>query len=141
MTMSQILLVEDDYAIGQGTKTYLETVTDHKVTWIDHGEEALAVLSKAHEYDCILLDLTLSGVQGLDILKTLRAHDQATPVIIVTANDFSDVRAVCMQAGATDFLAKPFEPAKVVECVNAFLPDPTNYIATHSWTSRPIEQG
>ncbi|MEE9452696.1 MAG: response regulator [Gammaproteobacteria bacterium] len=133
--MPQILLVEDNFAIGQGIKFYLEHVSEHKVTWINHGRDAQVVLSGVYEYDCILLDLNLPGVQGLELLETLRAYNQSIPVIVVTANDFSDVRAQCAQAGATDFLAKPFEPAKLVERINACLSGSTGQsVSINLWT-------
>ncbi|MEE9452107.1 MAG: response regulator [Gammaproteobacteria bacterium] len=119
--MSQILLVEDDFAIGQGIQVYLESMADHKVTWVKYGKDAQAALSKGHAYDCVLLDLTLPDVQGLEILKTLRTHDQTTPVIIITANDFPDVRTQCAEAGATDFLGKMFKPAELVKRINTCL--------------------
>ena len=86
-----------------------------------HGDDVQAVLSKTHNFDCILLDLNLPGVSGLEILKTLCAWDQTTPVIVVTANNFVDVRMQCMQAGATEFLAKPVEATVLNEYINACL--------------------
>lgn len=105
--MPQILLIEDDDTIGISTKEYLEEIYDHQVSWLTRGDEAQTALSESHNFDCIILDLSLPGADGIDVLQTLRTWDTTTPVIIVSAHDFPDIRKQCFAAGATDFQGKP----------------------------------
>lgn len=109
--MPHVLVVEDESGIGSSTKEYLEEFKDdYQVTWLDRGDTAYEKLSQpSHTFDCIILDLTLPGKEGLEILQALRAWDKTTPVIICSAVDWGDERKACMDAGATHFITKPFE--------------------------------
>lgn len=103
----RVLLIEDDKILG-------EALHDH-VAGDGHAVDWAFRLSDAHEhiklvaYDLILLDLMLPDGAGLDFLAKLRAAGSVTPVIILTAFDQISIRIAGLNAGADDYLAKPFD--------------------------------
>ena len=105
--MGRILLVEDDALLGDGVKAGLED-DGHVVEWVRdgrHAREALAV----EAFGAVVLDLGLPRLDGLEILRELRARDDRTPVLILTARDTVDDRVRGLDSGADDYLVKPFE--------------------------------
>ena len=103
----RILLIEDTTDIGQAVR---EQIADdgHAVDWVQRLEHAeLSVRSTA--YDLILLDLMLPDGLGIDFLRKRRAAGDATPVIILTARDQLSDRIAGLNAGADDYLVKPFD--------------------------------
>lgn len=105
--MKNILLIEDDAGISQYICSNLEKSGYH----ITHAADASNGLKTAlsQPWSCILLDRMLPiDVDGLDILKALRALGNSTPVIIVSALEKIDERILCLKAGADDYLPKPF---------------------------------
>jgi two-component system response regulator QseB len=104
--MGRILLVEDDAPLGEGVRAGLED-DGHAVDWVRdgrHGREALAT----GEFTAVILDLGLPRVDGLSLLREVRARSDATPVLILTARDTVDDRVRGLDAGADDYLVKPF---------------------------------
>lgn len=104
--MGRILLVEDDAPLGEGVKAGLEDA-GHAVDWVRdgrHGREALAT----GEFTAVVLDLGLPRLDGLQVLEEMRAAGNATPVLILTARDTVDDRVRGLDAGADDYLVKPF---------------------------------
>lgn len=102
----RILLVEDDELIGDGIATGLRD-DGHAVDWVQDGEAALAAV-RTHEYAAVVLDLGLPRRDGLEVLRRMRAGGDATPVVILTARAAVDERVAGLDAGADDYLAKPF---------------------------------
>jgi len=103
----RILLAEDDQMIGAAVRDAL--VQDgYVVDWLRDGQRADAALA-AGQYDMALLDLGLPGKDGLAILRSLRARRQATPVIVITARDAIEARIAGLDAGADDYIVKPFD--------------------------------
>ena len=103
----RILLVEDDALLGDGLRAGL-TLEGYGVDWARDGEAArLALL--AEEYDACVLDLGLPRRDGLSVLKELRARGKRTPVLILTARDTTADKVAGLDAGADDYLLKPFE--------------------------------
>jgi DNA-binding response OmpR family regulator len=107
----RILLVEDDALLGQGVFEGLRR-EDHAVDWVKNGETALLATSDT-EYDCIILDIGLPKMSGMEVLKTLRESDNQTPVLILTARDAVKDRVSGLDTGADDYLVKPFEFAEL----------------------------
>lgn len=104
--MGRILLVEDDAPLGEGVKAGLEDA-GHAVDWVRdgrHGREALAT----GEFTAVVLDLGLPRLDGLQVLEEMRAAGNATPVLILTARDTVEDRVRGLDAGADDYLVKPF---------------------------------
>src|SRR5215467_4085268 len=102
-----ILLVEDDRMIGESVWTALKQ-DGHAVDWLRDGNTADFAL-RNEEFDIVLLDLGLPGKDGLDLLRAHRARRKPTPVIILTARDALQERVAGLDAGADDYLVKPFE--------------------------------
>jgi DNA-binding response OmpR family regulator len=103
----RILLVEDDTMIGDSVRSALKH-EGFAVDWVRDGRAAQATLA-TERFDLVLLDLGLPQVSGLDVLRVLRTQKDATPVIIVTARDDLASRVAGLDAGADDYLVKPFE--------------------------------
>lgn len=103
----RILLVEDDELLGEGLVTALVTA-GHVVDWFRAGTTGLAA-AQAEEFGLLLLDLGLPGLDGVELLRRLRAKGHALPVIILTARDALDARVAGLDSGADDYLVKPFE--------------------------------
>lgn len=103
----RILLVEDDALLGDGVYTGL-CRENNCVDWIKNGESSLTALSNT-QYDCIILDIGLPRMSGLEVLKVMRQSSNNTPVLILTAQDDISDRVRGLDAGADDYLVKPFE--------------------------------
>ena len=103
----RILLVEDDALLGDGIVAGLK-LADYAVDWVRDGESArLALLD--HPYDACVLDLGLPRRDGLSVLKDLRGRGNRLPVLILTARDTSADKISGLDAGADDYLTKPFD--------------------------------
>ena len=103
----RLLLVEDDSMIGAAAQQGLRQ-DGHTVDWVRDGREAeLAVAGKVH--DVVLLDLGLPRRDGLSLLREWRAKGIDTPVVIITARDAVTDRIAGLDAGADDYLVKPFD--------------------------------
>ncbi|GAB2488770.1 response regulator [Arenimonas alkanexedens] len=103
----RVLLIEDAVELGQAVR---EQITDdgHAVDWVQRLAHAeLSV--KSTTYDLILLDLMLPDGLGIDFLRKRRSAGDATPVIILTARDQLSDRIAGLNAGADDYLVKPFD--------------------------------
>jgi len=105
------MLVEDDRMIGDALRRALMH-EGHAVDWVYDARAAKQVLC-AETFDLVLLDLGLPNAEqwggGLDVLRDLRARQDATPVIVLTARDALGDRVAGLDAGADDYLVKPFE--------------------------------
>jgi len=103
----RLLLVEDDQMLGGAIRDHL-AVHGHATDWTRRIEDAEAA-QLATRYDVILLDLGLPDGQGMDFLKQLRRRGDTTPVIIATAMDRLSMRIAGLNAGADDYIVKPFD--------------------------------
>jgi len=103
----RILLVEDDVMIGESLRSALRQESC-AVDWVRDGRAADAALS-TETFDLVLLDLGLPQRDGLDVLRTLRGRGDKTPAIILTARDAVADRVRGLDAGADDYVVKPFE--------------------------------
>lgn len=103
----KLLLVEDDEMLGEGLVEGLK-MEGYVVDWLTNGRLADEAL-KMNSYELIVLDLNLPDMEGLDILKALRARKDETPVMVLTAKDTVPDRVMGLDSGADDFVIKPFE--------------------------------
>ncbi|MES2312802.1 MAG: response regulator [Pseudomonadota bacterium] len=101
-----IILVEDDPQLGAAIQRALERLA-YTVSWLRDGREALLAL-RDETADLVLLDLGLPGKDGLDVLIEARRAHVKTPVIVMTARDGLEARVHGLDAGADDYLIKPF---------------------------------
>ena len=113
----RILVVEDDATLGRALQEFLSN-QGYAVDWKALGHEANQALAM-HHYDLLLLDLNLPDVDGLELLKQLRSQQQAIPVLLLTARDGLSDRVAGLDAGADDYLTKPFELEELAARVRA----------------------
>jgi len=114
----RVLVIEDDGTLGRALQEFL-TVQGYAVDWLADGQRGLAAI-KNYTYDLVVLDLNLPDMDGLDVLKTLRSEGRCLPVLILTARDALADRVVGLDAGADDYLSKPFELDELAARVRAF---------------------
>ena len=107
----RILLVEDDALLGDGVCAGLRR-DDNTVDWVKNGETALSAVAET-QYDCVILDIGLPRMSGLEVLQHVRKSDNTVPVLILTAQDGIDDRVKGLDAGADDYVVKPFEFAEL----------------------------
>ncbi len=115
----RLLLVEDDPMIGESIEDGLRG-ENYAVDWVRDGRDAGLALSTV-PYDLLLLDLGLPGKQGLDVLRTLRSGENDVPVLIITARDSTPSRVEGLDAGADDYLVKPFDLDELLARIRALL--------------------
>lgn len=115
----RILLVEDDALIGDGIKTGLSKM-GFSVDWFTEGHQGKEALYSA-PYDAVILDLTLPGMDGRDVLRDWREHGKREPVLILTARDALAERVEGLRLGADDYLCKPFALIEVAARLEALI--------------------
>jgi len=115
----RLLLVEDDAMVGESVRQGLRQ-DGFTVDWVRDGRAAELALSN-EVYDLMLLDLGLPRKEGLDVLKSLRQKGKRIPVMIVTARDAVADRVRGLDAGADDYLVKPFDLDELAARVRAVL--------------------
>jgi len=102
----RVLVVDDDLTVGSSVAAALRR-DGHGVQTLTNGLEALQRLGGA-SYDCVVLDILMPGLDGLEVCRTLRAKGDMTPVLMLTARDLVADRVDGLDAGADDYLVKPF---------------------------------
>jgi two-component system, OmpR family, response regulator len=107
----RILLVEDDSILGDATSVYLRK-QGYAVDWVKDGKLADLALQE-DVYDAVILDLGLPNIDGLEVLKTLRARKNTVNVIILTAREGLEDRIEGLDSGADDYLIKPIKLAEL----------------------------
>jgi len=115
----RLLLVEDDAMIGEAIREGLRR-EGFTVDWVYDGESASQVL-RTEAFDLLLLDLGLPRKGGLEVLTAARAHGQELPVLIITARDAVSDRVQGLDAGADDYLVKPFDLDELAARIRALL--------------------
>lgn len=115
----RLLLVEDDVMIGE---TVLDLLRQEQfaVDWVRDGEMALTAAS-SQAYDLILLDLGLPRLDGLDVLRALRSQRNRVPVLVATARDAIAQRVQGLDAGADDYVVKPYDMDELLARIRALV--------------------
>ena len=115
----RVLVVEDDDAIAQVLKRSLR-MEGYEVRV---AEDGIVALEQAHGYlpDLVILDLGLPGLDGLEVAKELRSRDDDVPILVLTARDAVESRVEGLDAGADDYLVKPFERQELLARLRALL--------------------
>ena len=115
----RLLLIKDDVALGEGIHQALVR-EGYTVDWLQDGSSALhALLSET--FDAVVLDLGLPRMDGLEVLRRLRDSGSNLPVLILTARDATEDRIAGLDAGADDYLVKPFDLAELKARLRALL--------------------
>jgi two-component system copper resistance phosphate regulon response regulator CusR len=113
----KILVIEDDRTVGQYVKRGLEEQR-FQTDLVDDGMEGLR-LASGGRYDLIVLDLRLPGMNGLEVLRTLRDRGLTTPILVLTAQDAVDFKVQALRSGADDYVTKPFAFEELLARVEA----------------------
>src|SRR5262249_24259560 len=117
--MPQVLVIEDERKVLRSLERGLQT-EGYNVTSASNGETGRD-LAIAGKFDCIVLDLMLPKVDGIDVLAQLRRAGNTTPVLILTARDTVEDRVIGLDAGAEDYLVKPFAFAELLARLRVLL--------------------
>lgn len=123
----QILIVEDDEDTAEVVSTLLGGAGYHSFT-VDRGEMALDEIANLTP-DLVLLDLNLPDINGLDVLRLVRTHS-FLPMIVLSGHGKDHDRVAALEAGADDYMAKPFSPEELIARVRALL-------RRVEWTPKP----
>ena len=113
----RILYVEDEKFLAEAV-IHLLKKEKIAVDYAEDGEEGLKLALKPN-YDCIVLDIMLPKLSGLEILKTIRTRGVKTPVIMLSALGEVEDKVKGLELGADDYLAKPFKTAELIARINA----------------------
>ncbi len=121
----RLLIVEDEPALAQNLKKILET-KGFATDWLSDGEKARNRILMYHkEYDAIILDLGLPNLDGVALTTMLRAEGIKTPIVIVTGRSETKDKVTLLNAGADDYVVKPFSPAELVARIESVLRRPS----------------
>lgn len=115
----RILLAEDDASLGEGIRTALKRAA-FAVDWVKDGPGALAAI-KDGNIDLVVLDLGLPRVDGIEIIRQVRAAGRSVPILVLSARERSSDRTLGLDVGADDYLGKPFDTAELLARVRALL--------------------
>ncbi len=114
MVFMRLLIVEDEEAIAKNLKKILE-LRGFVVDWLADGEKARTrILLYRNDYDVIILDLALPGMDGMALTRSLRAENITTPIIILTGRSETENKIALLNAGADDYVVKPFSSAELI---------------------------
>jgi DNA-binding response OmpR family regulator len=110
----RLLIVEDELALGENLKKILE-LKGFAVDWVQEGDKALTRATLYHtDYDVMILDLTLPGMDGVTLTKRVRAENIKTPIIILTGKAETATKVELLNAGADDYVVKPFSHEELI---------------------------
>jgi two-component system OmpR family response regulator/two-component system response regulator TctD len=115
----RILIVEDNLVLADKIAAAMRQM-DHAVDLVHDGEDALSLVLQ-ETFDLLILDLSLPGIDGLEILKSVRHRKINLPVLILTARGNLDERVAGLDAGADDYMVKPFELSELEARARALL--------------------
>jgi DNA-binding response OmpR family regulator len=120
--MAKILLVEDEKDLSDPVRLFLES-QDHLVDVINDGHDAIEKL-KYYTYDVIILDWVLPGMFGVEVCRLFRQNGGTTPILMLTAKSNTQEKIKALDAGADDYLTKPFDLDEVSARIRALLRRP-----------------
>src|SRR5450432_4800472 len=115
----KVLIIEDEKALSESILTYLHSEHYTCETALDF-KTAMEKIS-LYDYACIILDITLPGGSGLEILKELKANRKAEGVLIISARNSLDEKILGLKSGADDYLTKPFHLSELAARVSAII--------------------
>lgn len=122
----RLLVAEDDPKLLKSLKHIFET-NNYTVDAVSDGADALAYI-EAGEYDGLILDIMMPGASGIEVLKTLRQAGNSTPALFLTAKAEVNQRVEGLDAGADDYLPKPFSVQELLARVRAMLRRKDNFL-------------
>ncbi|MBL9084683.1 MAG: response regulator transcription factor [Planctomycetales bacterium] len=117
MNRLNLLVVEDDPVIGKSLRQGLSEA-GHDCQWVKTGDDGQAAAA-TQQYDAVVLDILLPGKSGLDVLREIRSRGNRTPTILLTALGSVEERVAGLNAGADDYLVKPFALPELLARIEA----------------------
>lgn len=117
--MPKILIVDDNVELADNVRQWLQ-MEHHTVDVCNDGVEGMTYL-RTYDYDVVLLDWSMPRMEGIEVVKQLRALGKATPVLMLTGRRTLDDKETGLDAGADDYLTKPFEMREVSARIRALL--------------------
>ena len=133
----KLLLAEDTSDLNRAITAILQH-EHYEVTSVLNGTDALKSILET-PYDGIILDIMMPGLSGLEVLSELRAHRITTPVLLLTAKAEVDDRVAGLDAGADDYLTKPFSPSELVARVKAHMARYNRLVGSHTKENDIVE--
>ncbi len=121
MEKKKILVVDDDSGIGEMLKTLLEFY-GYEVTVTEQPEETIEIIENK-DIDLVILDMLISGVNGTDVCMKLRSTKTIAKIPVLMMSALHDAGEKCKNAGANDFIAKPFEMEDLIGKINTIFKD------------------
>ena len=113
-----VLIVDDDREFREEFK---ELLSEYNVIEASDGREAMAVLRRANDISVVVLDVNMPGLDGIDVLKSLKKTDPDLGIIILTGHSTKDVAIGALKGQADDYIEKPMHPAKIKEVIEKIL--------------------
>lgn len=123
--MAKVLLVEDDRNLAGTVREWLE-FEHYLVEWVETGTDALDMM-KSYKYDVIIMDLTLPKMDGIEVCKNFRQQGGETPILILTGRGTVPDKELGFDAGADDYLTKPFHLKELSARLRALLRRPKDF--------------
>lgn len=121
--LGKILVIDDDPDIGLMMKMML-MYKGYSVVLLDKANEIDAILNK-QQIDLILMDMLLSGINGTDVCAHIKSNNNFTAIPIIMMSAHPDAKRICLQAGANDFISKPFDTHDLLLKVAAIIKSST----------------
>jgi two-component system response regulator MprA len=116
----KILVVDDERAVRESLRRALE-LEGYEIELAEDGRQALDLLAREDQPDAVVLDVLMPGVDGLEVCRTLRSQGSRLPVLMLTARTQVEDRVEGLDAGADDYLTKPFALEELLARVRALL--------------------
>jgi FixJ family two-component response regulator len=118
ITVPHIAIVDDEEPVRKALKRLL-VASGFEVDTYAGGKEFLA--AGGHAPDCLILDLHMPGMSGLQVLRALRAAHRPMPTVVITAHDTPDMSAQCLEAGVMAYLRKPLDERVLLNSISSSL--------------------
>lgn len=128
--MKNILVTDDDADIGIMLKMMLE-YKGYAVTVATSAGKAEAILA-AGNIDFVILDMLIAGVNGTDVCRRIKSNNSLAQLPVIMMSALPDARQVCLEAGANDFISKPFEMREILSLISGLINNPQPVISTSS---------
>ena len=116
----RVLIIEDEPRLAENIARSLRESAGYAVDIVHNGQEGL-FMAESNEYDAVLLDLMLPQLDGMQLLSRIRKAGQRTPVLVVTARDDKESVVALLNAGADDYLTKPFDLGELLARTKALI--------------------
>lgn len=117
---THVALVDDDAAVSDALRDYLSH-QGLQISCFETAEGFLAALDQQARFECVVSDVRMPGMSGLDLVRHLKTRGSAKPVILITGHGDVDMAVSAIKIGAFDFIEKPFDEARLLAAIHAAL--------------------